>query len=171
MDKLIRKLPFLVIAVLLVCVLALFACDNTEKDKEPEFGIFLVTNSEIVLSEQHVEAYHAQTHEIELNQAGIEKWNSYMTYSTIPKLSETLYRKEFAVKVRGEEIYRGKFWSFASSSSCPGVVILETLFKLDDTHNTIQIQFGYANPLSDIGEDPRNDSRILNIFEDQGLLI
>ncbi|MDD5093248.1 MAG: hypothetical protein PHV74_02570 [Dehalococcoidia bacterium] len=164
----IKKTQFMVIVALLICVFTLLACDDAEK--EAGLGIFLVTNDEMVLSEQHVKAYHPETHEIELNSEGIEKWNSYMTYSTIPKLNQTLYGKDFVVKVKGEEIYRGKFWSMLSSASCPGIVILDALFKLDDTHNTIQIQFGYAIPQSGNDEDPRNNPKVLNFFEERGLL-
>ena len=39
-----------------------------------------------------------------------------MTYSTIPKLAETLYSEEFVIKVDGKEIYQSKFYSAASSA-------------------------------------------------------
>lgn len=132
------------------------------------FGIFLVDSGELVLSEQHIKIYHKDTHEIELNEDGIEKWNSYMTYTTIPRLAEGLFGEDFFITIKGTEIYRGKFYSMVSSTSYPGVVILDTLFKLDSKNNVIRIDFGY--PCCPSGEDPRNNPDIFSFLEEQGLL-
>lgn len=132
------------------------------------FGIFLVDSGELVLSEQHIKTYYKDTHEIELNEDGIEKWNSYITYETIPRLEEGLFGEEFLIMVEGTEAYRGKFSSDAVSIIIPGILIVDTLFKLDSEHNTIRIRIEY--PPCPPGEDPRNNSDVFCFLEEQGLL-
>jgi hypothetical protein len=132
-----------------------------------------------VLSEQHIKAYRRNvhlteakedTHAIELNQAGIEKWNSYMTYEGIPKLKDTLFGRDFVLKIKGKEIYRGKFYSGVSSTSYDGVVILDVLHKLNEENNEIFILAGYPWPLLDSEKDPRNRPEVIDFLDEQGLL-
>ena len=163
---LILKNSFLVLVALLIWGLPLLACDNSTDG----FGIFLKETGELVISDKHIKAYHANTHEIELNEEGISKWNSYMTYETIPQLVQTLYNQEFVLKVDGEEMYRGKFWSMASSAIPDSIVIEETLFKLEDNKNTIQIKYGYPIPDNSYTEDIINNPKVLRFFEKKGLL-
>ena len=155
--------PVLILILLLTCT-CLSACNN-----EPGFGIYLVESDELVISDQHIEAYYWDSHAIELNVEGIEKWNSYITYGGEPKLQYTLFGEDFVLKVKGEEIYRGKFYSMVSSASYSGVVILESLIKLNESQNTIRINFGYG-PVLDAGEDPRNNQEVFDYLESKGLL-
>lgn len=159
-----RKL-WLGIIILSIIAFLTAGCDGGE---EVGFGIFLVDSGELVLSEQHIKVYHKDTHEIELNEEGIEKWNSYLPYETIPKLGG-LFAKDFLITIEGTEVYRGKFYSMASSVYYPGVIILDTLFALDSKNNTIRIEFVYLGPSSP-EEDPRNSSDVIIFFQEQGLL-
>lgn len=138
------------------------------------FGIYLVSNGKLVLSDKDISAYFEKTHEIQLNESGIKKWNSYISYDSslrppIPKLGG-LYKKEFAVKIDGKEIYRGRFWSSASSQSYDGIVILDVLFPCDSLRNKIRIQYGYPVSLRTRENDPLNNADILNYFSSKGLL-
>jgi hypothetical protein len=135
-----------------------------------EFGIYLVDTGGLVLSDRDIQVYSPNTHTITLNQQGIERWNSFQTYSGIPKLAESLYGRDFVVKLEGEEMYRGEFYSGASSGSYAGVVILDSLFKLDNTHDTISIQFGYPTISDPTAQDPRDNPAILSYLEKRGLL-
>ena len=146
---------------------------------EPGFGIYLVDSGELVLSEQHIEGYYQNihlteaeedTHAIELNEAGIEQWNSFMNYEGIPKLPDTLYKRDFALRIEGKEIYRGKFYSMVSSSTCDGVVILDALVKLSKDNNRIYISYGYPVSLYVSGYDPRNSLEIIGFLDKQDLL-
>ncbi|OGN94976.1 MAG: hypothetical protein A2Z75_08560 [Chloroflexi bacterium RBG_13_50_10] len=160
-----RKL-WLGIIILSIIAFLTAGCDGGE---EVGFGIFLVDSGELVLSEQHIKVYHKNTHEIELNEEGIEKWNSYITYETIPRLAEGLFAKDFLVMVEGIEAYRGHFSSMASSTIPPGVTIVDTLFRLDSKNNTIRIEVGYPWSFRP-EEDPRNNSDVFSFLEEQGLL-
>ena len=165
MSTITKKTSILLITTLFLLTSLLLSCDGGE---DVGFGIFLVDSGELVLSEQHIKVYHKNTHEIELNGKGIEKWNSYMTYEAIPTLAEGLFGEDFLIMIEGIEAYRGQFSSGASSTIPSGVMILDTLFKLDSKHNTIRIEIGFP-PLSP-EEDPRNSSDVISFFEEQGLL-
>ena len=162
-----NKASFVLIIILSIILLNSSACTN---DGESQFGIYLVETGELVISEHHIERYHWDTHTIKLNEEGIKKWNSYMTYKSIPKLAESLFKKNFSIKVKGKEIYRGQFYSGASSASYSGVVIMDSLFKLDEELNTISINFGYPQHQPGSADDPRNNNEIFNVLKEAELL-
>ena len=161
------KRMHVLLSILLLLLLHPAACSAPS---ESDFGIFLLESGEPVITEEHVKVYHRDTHTIELNEAGIEKWNSFIDYPDIPKLKDTLYQQVFAVRIGDEEIYRGKLYSMVSSMSYDGVVILDALMKLDEEKNTIRIDFGFPGPVFGSGEDPRNAPEVLGFFESRGLL-
>jgi hypothetical protein len=137
------------------------------------FGIYLVETGELVLSDQDMAAYLGATHEIVLNESGIEKWNSYVIFNDahdppIPG-GGRLYQKEFAVRIDNREIYRGRFWSGLSSLSYEGVVILDAALPCDSTRNTIRIENGYPGPAPGMS-DPRADAQLLDFLAALGLL-
>lgn len=161
------KYKLLFLCLLAVLVLPLAACKTETK---AGFGIYLAETGELVLADSHIAAYDWENHTLTLNKQGIDRWNSFHIYSDIPKLHLTLYQKDFIVKVKSEEIYRGRFYSLLSSMSYDGVVILDAVLKLDGTQNTIQIDFGYPWSGFGTGEDPRGDARIFNYLDKAGLL-
>ena len=79
-------LPAAILTFLLITSVLSCGIEEDISVDEPGFGIYLADTGELVLSEQHIKAYHRNvhltvseeedTHAIELNQAGIEKWNS-----------------------------------------------------------------------------------------------
>ena len=156
-----------ILLIVMLFVAGSLACVGNDK---AEFGIYLADSGELVLSEEHIKAYYPDAHTIELNEEGIEKWNSYMTYPTIPRLDKCLFSRDFVLRIKGEDIYEGKFYSMVSSIGDPGIVIMDALFKLDSTYNTIWIKTCYPGSFSENQDDPRNDPRIINFFEKKGLL-
>jgi len=164
-NLLTKCISLFLILTLLVTAIYLSGCNN-----EPGFGIYLVESGELVLSEHHIEGYNWDSHAIELNEEGIEKWNSYLTSGAVPQTQDTLFQDEFVVKVRGKEIYGGEFYSLVSSGFYPGVVILDALMILDESRNTIVINFGYPGSFQDAGEDPRDNQELFDYLDSQGLL-
>ncbi len=139
------------------------------------FGIYLVETGDLLLAEQDIAAYVRATHTIQLNTAGIQKWNSYVASHTssnpTPRgLRGGLYQKEFAVRLDGKERYRGKFWSAVSSVSYFGVVILDVALTCDDIRNSIHIEYGYPAPMTNGTGDPRNNQEIFDFFAVRGKL-
>ncbi|KTB47771.1 hypothetical protein [Dehalogenimonas alkenigignens] len=128
---------------LAVCFLLLLTvatgCAGTP---EKRFQIILTDTGETVLSESDIAAYLGDG-TLELNQRGIDKWNSFLTHRDIPELAKTLHNREFVIKINDKEICHGKFWSMVSSASVNGVVILDSLLKLDAQNDTLQILSTY----------------------------
>ncbi len=170
--------------LLLVLLLSsnILSCSLTTDitDNEPGFGIYLLDTGELVLSDNHINAYYRDaylyenieetTHAIELNEEGIERWNSYNYHEEIPKLKDSLYGRNFVLKIEGEEIYRGEFYSMVSSASYDRIVILDAIVELNKEHNRIYINNGYPNSAFASGEDPRNNQAVLEYLNKKGLL-
>ena len=93
-----------------------------------------------------------------------------MSYPDIPKLKDSLFSRDFQIRINEEVIYEGKFYSAVSSMSYPGIVILDSLWKMDNQHNTIQIDFGYPAASFSQGEDHRSNPEIMDYLESKGLL-
>jgi len=136
---------------------------------ESVFGIYRLDTGELVLSDRDMVGYVAATHEIELNESGVEKWNSY-TAEGQWYAPDGLYQKDFAVRIDDRELYRGRFWSVFSLQSVEGVVILETTVPRFGALGTIRIDYGYPGPLDDGAGDPRSDPAILDFFAQKGTL-
>jgi hypothetical protein len=143
-------MPNLKLFAVLVSVFVLIQSIACSLLKEGNFAIVLTGTGETVLTELDVAAYHTDG-TLDLNQRGIENWNSHRSVQDPPKLADSLYNKEFIIKIDGKEVCRGKFWSNVSSASVDGFVILDSLFKLDDNNHSIQIQSTYPGrgPLPD----------------------
>jgi len=154
----------LIINVLFLSVLILSSYNSGQEDN---FIISLTDSGEIVLSEHEIQAYHSDDDAFILNENGIKKWNSFLTYQTIPKLADSLFSREFVLKIEGQEICKGKFWSFASSTSYSGVVILDSLFKLDTEHNTLWIKSFSMS--SNTSLDTAISSELISFFEKRNL--
>lgn len=160
-----KKAVFLIAALLLSIFLISSSCNVGQKEG---FGIYLSDSGELVLSEHDVKAFHSADNTLELNENGIEKWNSYLTYQTVPKLANSLFSRDFVMKIEGQEICRGKFWSNVSSASYSGVVITDALFKLDSNRNLLKIESGY--PSSYMGSlDATTSSELVRFFEKHNL--
>jgi hypothetical protein len=136
------------------------ACAKSDGD----FGIYLADSGEQVISLAHVKAYHSVDYSFELNAKGIEKWNSFQTSTSVPHLAESLYKRDFILKINGSEVCRGKFYSIASSATYDGIIILESLGKLDSDHSSIKIDFGYPFGFSS-PSSPTDESRVSGELE------
>jgi hypothetical protein len=159
-----QKALFLM-AVLLLSILLSTSCSIGQKE---DFAIYLADSGEIVLSENEIKTYHRDNNTLELNENGMKKWNSHLTYQGIPKLADSLFSREFIIKIEGKEICRGKFWSGVSSASYSGVVILDSLFKLDSSHNILWIKSDFPGRSGAL--DTSISSELNRFFEKHNLL-
>jgi hypothetical protein len=161
------RIAVLLSILILAMSLAMSAsCAGSDRD----FGIYLADSGERVLSLKDIKAYHSLDCSLELNAEGIERWNSFQTYTAEPKLAQGLYHRDFIIKIDGDEICRGKFYSLVSSASYDGVVILDSIIKLDGENNSIKIEFGYAASVSD-SEESRIKSELESFFGGKGMLV
>jgi len=115
-----------------------------------------------VLSDSDFVGFYRKTQEIKLNETGIKKWNSYVAYDSSRgykhRVLGGLFKKQFVVKIGSEEIYRGHFWSWASSRSNDGIVILD-VFPLNSRFDRLKIRFGYPESIPSGLGDPREDTK------------
>ena len=161
-----RIAPLLGAVSLLLLMLLPTVCARSDGG----FGIYLADSGEIVLSLEHIKAYHSLDYALEMNAKGIEKWNSFQTSTSTPNLRDSLYQRDFIIKIDENEVCRGKFYSVVSSASYNGVVILDSIIKLDNEHNAIKIDFGYAWPFPSL-EESRITAELERFFGDKHLLV
>jgi hypothetical protein len=162
----------IIIVLLLSTAFCLFSCVTDNEPAYTSFGIYLVEDGSLVLSDADIGAYIKAEHTLELNQQGIIKWNSHIQYDSnqtppTPGLNGSLFQKEFTVKLDNDIIYGGKFWSMVSSLSCSSIVILDAIVACDSAHKSITIENGYASHLP---VDVRENSRIFDFFNSKGKL-
>jgi hypothetical protein len=151
-------------------VLAALALPASCAESDGGFGIYLADSGEMVLSLEHIEAYHSLDSSLELNAGGVKKWNSYQTYTAEPKLAQSLFRQEFILKTGEEEICRGIFYSMLSSYLYDGVVIRESVLKLDDESKSIVIEVHYFDSSSD-SEEARIKAELEAFFSERDMLV
>ena len=155
-----RKLllvTFLIIAVVFAAIAASYWLSLNQKS-EGSFGIFLLENNTLVISDQDIVWYNMTSHEIKLTQAGADK---------IEALHVSVFGSQFMVKIGGKEIYNGTFMTPISSVGLPpSDTVIETIVQ----DNTIRIQIGYPSS-QPTGEDPRINSEIFNHFQNINKLV
>ena len=164
------QIGIILISIMLLAIPITVSCNSNPSTpvlEKESFVIYLAENREVFLTEHEINLFNPEETILELNEDGIEKWNSHITYhQNVPKLKDGLFSQEFIIEIEGKEICRGKFWSTASSASFDGFIILDSLFKLDSEYNFIQIQSGY--PVEE--QDTATSSALYNYFSKQGLL-
>jgi hypothetical protein len=135
---------------------------------EGDFGIYLVKNGELVISDRDIVTYNAKEHIINLNENGVNRMRSYVKWktdvtTTIPQFCE-LYHQDFQVRLKNEVIYSGKFNSGLSSTMFEGIVIYDVVMITHE--NFLNIEYHNINAVDK--KDPRQDNRIFNHFRSFG---
>ena len=149
-----KHLPVVLVIAGITCVIIGFVLSNQLQISKERFGIYLSENDELVISDKDIVSYNKTSHEIKLNEEGIEK---------IKALKVHVSGSPFVIKLNGKEIYNGSFWTPISSKPYSGIVIL-----IQD--NTIKIETGYPSSEFFEGIDPRNNSEIFDYFQKVGKL-
>ena len=172
--SLVVKNPFLKITVVFICIVLLssgctatkgegFAIYLTRDDIPPE-RMEALSHVEMadqpIISMKDVITYDAQTHEIELSSSAFER---------ICQLNVPVRGKSFLVCVDKAPIYWGAFWTPISSMSFGGVTIWKPLSSREP--KAITIELGYPSSSFYKGEDPRNNTVIMELLDKAGKLI
>ena len=150
------KIGLIALFIGIIVIFGYFILSNQPKISKEEFGIYLLENDELVISDRDITSYNKSSHEIKLTEEGVRKIKT-----------RDLYHKPFIIKLDGKEIYNGSFWSSVSSLSFPGIVIMDVSLIQD----SITIKAGYPSPEFFEGMDPRNNSEIFDYFQKVGKLI
>lgn len=170
--------PFLKLSVVISCILLIIIVYSgyIAATKGEGFAIYLTRDdippsnmgalNHVELSDQPIVSvediitYNAQTHEMKLTPGAFER---------ISELGVPVTGKSFIVCVNKEPIYWGAFWTPISSIPFDGV----TIWKPYDTQEQkiIVLELGYPSSSFYGGEDPRNNTRVLDSLEKEGKLI
>jgi hypothetical protein len=152
------------LGVLLASVVSLsalwFYVNHRTQPSENGFGIYLSENNAQIVSDADVLRYNRTSHEITLANGCAERLQS---------MKEPL-RGNFTVKLDGEEMYRGIFVPPVVSRSYPSTEVVIVYPSISDSHSIMKIQMGYPWD-QPTGQDPRNNTKILQHFEQSGRLI
>ncbi len=140
-----------------------FAIYLTEDDISPSL---IKSQNEIALTQQplisleEIEYYNEQTHELKVTPA---------LYERITNLNVPIEGKTFIACVDRKQIYAGAFWTPVSSISFDGVTIWKP-YKYQAPY-IITLELGYPSPKFYGGNDPRNNSEIINSLQKASKLV
>jgi hypothetical protein len=155
-KKIVKAALVVLVVVVVVAAGTVYLMSRLEGSAEG-FGIYLLNNNELVLSDEEIVWYDAVSYEIKLTDEGANK---------LEALDVPVDGCPFVIKVDGKEIYGGSFWVSFSSLSYSGTVIDTSKIQ----NNTISIDLGYPSSGFFEGVDHRNDSRIIDHFQKLGKL-
>lgn len=164
-----------------VCLLIILgaAAGGCESSKKQDFEIYLVAGdmptdqfmaadledlelmNQAVISTVDIISYDRSSHSIELEA------DAYQRIRNLFKLPVDVDGMPFVVSVGGKPIYRGAFWTPASSLIFEGVTIME---PFADDSTVIKLEIGYPTEDFSMDEDLRSDPRILKVLERAGKL-
>ena len=173
MIRLLGHIPAkLAVLIMVSTILILSGCTTS---KGEGFAIYLTKGdippaqmpalSHIDIEEQPIIAlsdiitYYAETHEITLTTSA---------YESISKLEVPVRGRSFVVCVNRKPIYWGAFWTPISSISFDGVTIWKPLSSQEP--KVIKLELGYPSSSFYSGEDPRNNTEVMESLEQAGKL-
>lgn len=123
--------------LLVLLLLGVFLTPSCKPSYEDTFSIYLADSREIVLTGNDIAAYDEENHSFELNESGIEKWNSYLLDAANPKSRNILFEKDFIISIDGQEICQGRFWPAYSDYFAPEVIKISAVDRLKNEFNKI----------------------------------
>ena len=153
----IKLILTILIVTILIVAMGLYLIDLPGVSSE-EFGIYLLKNNELLISDNEIMWYDKTNYQIKLTEEAAKK---------ISSLEVPVSGSQFAVRIDDKEIYTGSFWVSFSSLSYSGIV----MDTLRIQNNTISIDLGYPSSQFFKGLDKRNDPRIFDHFQKLGKLI
>src|SRR4030042_1944486 len=151
------------IIIILIIILIYLFLNYISQITERKFGVYLLENDELVISDIDIVSYNKTSQVMELTEGGADK---------IQNLKVEMEGKPFVIKLDGREMYNGSFWTSISSISSSGVVILTDDAFVNGNWvdlsliNSMVIQLGYPSSGFYKGEYPINNSEIFDYFKD-----
>jgi hypothetical protein len=129
----------------------------SSQKSQGKFGIYLLQNDQLVITDEDMVWYNKTSYQMRLTEDGLSKLEAL----TVP-----VHGVPFVAKLSGEEVYNGSFWTPISSVPYNGLVIE----ILRDNNTIVEIQRGYPSSEFFAGTDPRNNSELLEYFQEIGKL-
>lgn len=118
--------------------------------KNPDFGIYLVKNNQLLISQDDVVSYNPDTYTFKLTDEAVKRLDSYSVYgeNRTPKMDNGLYQQEFSMMLNDTVLYAGVFWSNVSSLSHEGLVLLDSTMFPTTKELTIAASYPVGGVLS-----------------------
>ena len=154
----IQRRIILTIAIATFSVLMLFGVSSWYGRPGQGFGIYLVKDNRLIIADNDVLSYTWNSHTLKLTEEGARR---------IRELSVPVVGEPFVLKVNGEELYRGYFWTSISSISCNGIMI--DVLRITD--NCVSLENGYPSESFFTGADPRDQKEVFEYFQRIGKLV
>jgi hypothetical protein len=174
LKKLFRQLAFVLICILLIIIVYSnfntttkgegFAIYLTQKNIPPaqmEALSHIDLSDQPIISVEDIIIYNAQTHEMKITPSAFDR---------VSELDVPVEGKSFMVCVDKEPIYWGAFWTPVSSISFDGVTIWKP-YNPNQEQKIIVLELGYPSSSFYGGEDPRNNTKVLESLEKAGKLV
>ena len=140
-----------------------YAIYLTQKDISPsqmDAMSHVELSDQPIISVEDIITYNFQTHEMKLTSSAFDR---------IYELDVPVTGKSFMVCIDKESIYWGAFWTPISSLPFDGVTILKPYNTQEQ--KIIVLELGYPSSSFFDGEDPRNNTKVLESLEKAGKLI
>jgi hypothetical protein len=158
------KRQTLIAFVVLVFGIALigiwFALDSQLQVSREGFGIYLLENDTLIISDVDMLSYNKTNHGIDLTDECAKR---------LEEVKTPIFGR-FVIRINAEEIYYGTFVPSFVSRSYPSSEPVIMTPPLSGSYDFVKIQMGYPfNQPPDV--DPRNNSKIFDYFQKAGKLI
>jgi hypothetical protein len=133
-----------------------------------DFGIYLVKNNQLLISQDDIVSYNPETYTFKLTDEAVKRLYLYSTFGAdhTPKIGNRLYQQEFSIRLHDTVLLSGFFWSSLSSDSHDGLVLLDSM--MSPTTKELTISGGYPS-----GKDipPAEQSDLVKYFKSIGKLV
>lgn len=125
--------------------------------KNVDFGIYLVKNNQLLISQDDVVSYNPDTYTFKLTDEAVKRLNSYSVYGEdhTPKMNNGLYQQEFSMMLKDTVLFAGVFWSSVSSLSHDGLVLLDSTMFPTTKELTLATSYPAGGTLSTRQSDLR----------------
>jgi len=181
--KTLKFQPGILIVLSLITFIQLSCSDESNLDSFDSKGFEIFLTKDQVSYNSSIDYSQINLDTIDLSSTPFLTMNDIESYDTINHIinlkksrdnldfpSSGVYGQMFVVLVDKKPIYCGFFWSIISSVPCNWIFIEEPSELNGLTENQIQISAGYPNFSHFHGIDPRNNSKIISVFSNLGML-
>jgi hypothetical protein len=137
-----------------------FALESQRQVAGKGFGIYLLENDTLIISDADILSYNKTSHEIDLTDECVKRLEE----------AKTPIFGRFVIRINAEDIYYGTFVPPFVSRSYPDSEPVIMTPPLSGSYDFVKIQMGYPfDQPQDV--DPRNNTKVFDYFQKVGKLI
>ncbi len=122
----------------------------TSTTNSDSFGLYFDEHQQLLLSDADIVAYVPTEHSFIVTTDAIRRLNAMNGSLSVRSGLGFLFQKKFSVRLGSQTLYRGEFWSWASSLAQEGVKIYFPIFST----NTLNISFWQFQSSTEASDAP-----------------